>query len=178
MMRKLLILAALLCACGESSPEPSQNLGIMQKIRASWQFWKTEKPEMYSYTIHQTSSDEKHMRNWTTTIYVEHDTVKCRYHNQVDDLSVSLWLESSKMDTLGKHIEGAPNRTVDELYSTCFSLAKHDTNQELIYEEKDNILSSCYFSSELYPNFEKIQITEIDGNTCALRRHPTKSYKP
>jgi len=162
---KFLVLM-LLASCGYRREE-APNSSILNKLRSSKSTWLSQKEELkgeYTYTVQQSISNDKHLRNWLTTVYVKDDKVVCRYFHQIDDLSVIIWFESK--ETLGKHVEGSPVRTMDGLYDECAKLALHDENRVLIYaEDPRGVLASCYVPVE-YPSYEKIQVSSISGTAC------------
>lgn len=173
----MLTLAAVLflCSCGfGSDPASRENSEVIRKVRASYLHWLDKKQKfnnVYSVTYRQSSSENTHMRTWLSTLFVEDNKVTCRYFLSIDDLAVSLWLESLKMSTLGKHAEGAPLKTMEELYQACILMALTDTQKKIIYTEDDvGILRSCYFpNNNGYPNYSDIKISGIDGSSCALK---------
>lgn len=167
-MLRLLVLM-LLVSCGSYHEADPNNL-LIQKLRASKSAWISKKAELkgeYTYTVQQSISNDKHLRNWLTTVYVKDDKVVCRYFHQIDDLSVAIWFESFSQGTLGKHAEGSPVRTLDAMYDECGKMALRDDKRVLIYaEDQDGILSSCYVPME-YPSYTKIQVASISGTACA-----------
>lgn len=179
-MLRILVLIALV-SCG-SYHESYPNSPVLDKLRASKAAWLSQKQELngeYTYTVQQSASDAKHLRNWLTTIYVKDDKVVCRYFHQIDNLSVSVWFESTSQETLGKHEAGSPLRTMDELYADCGRLAADDEHRNLIYvEDSKRVMASCYLPTE-YPGFSKIQIYSISGTACAANsvRYPTVVVK-
>lgn len=172
-MPKLLILLTSLffLSCG-ADHFVMGNQPVLAKLRESIPAWLNKKKEfggVYAYSVEQFVADGKTMRNWKTTIYVENDLVKCRYFQQIDGLSITLWLESASLGTLGKHTEGAPVLTLDRLYNSCYWLAIKDSSNKVIYDEDENkVLQSCYMPDDSYPNFEKIKLSGLEKSKCAL----------
>ena len=173
----LITLSLLFVSCGNYETVVG-NDGVNQKIIRSMAKWINTKQKangVYSYTIQQSLTDDKHMRNWLTTVYVENDRAVCRYFHQIDDFSLIIWLESLKLETLGKHPEGAPARIIDGLYNDCFHMASKDYTHSLIYTEDANgILESCYFPDDAYPSYLKIKISGFDFNKCVFEKDNPK----
>jgi hypothetical protein len=176
MKRLLVAMSFFLTACyGGSDAEDRENPAIMRKIRVSKPRWQGIKNDTYkgaySYTVRQNSADKEHMINWLTTVYVKDDKVRCRYFIEVDDLSVTLWLESERDGTLGKHANGAPPKLLEALYNDCYWKAMHDDKNQLLYAEDENgILKSCYVPEDAYPLYGQIKVSDIDGSDCSLNK--------
>ena len=173
-MKKFILFISLLflTSCG-SSEGLRFNTQTVQKIKDSYTIWNSRKIEYasYSYTVSDSSKDEYHVLNWKTAIYVEDEKVTCRYFQSVNDLSASLWLEMDILNDLNKHNEGAPVKTLSNLYNECYLLALTDWDSTLQFSVFDNgLLKTCYFENSEYPDYDKIKIESISMSKCFLSK--------
>jgi len=169
-------LLLFLFACGGTEKETRNEPAIL-KIQNSYNIWLEKKQELqntYSYTMQQTDISTTHLRNWYSTIYVENGEIVCRYFQNIDDLSISVWMETAKKGDLGKHNEGIPLDTMDGVYGKCHHLAANDPGHRLLFTTNETgIVKSCYFSEfsePPYPYYSKIQILSFNKNNCALNK--------
>ena len=155
-----------LCSCGHYSE--GHNEYAANKIRQSYHVWLDKKEEYANYSYTFIDYDDAQVRNWQTTIYVEKGEITCRYFQAIDNLSITVWLEAAKLNTLNTHAEGSPLRTLDQRYGDCSLLALHDHDSKLFVTVfEDGLLNSCYIPNEYpYPNYSRIKIENILKRTC------------
>lgn len=160
-------------SCSSPEKETSNELAIA-RIQNSYNKWLDVKQGLkntYSYTVYQKDSSSTTLSQWSNTIYVEEDKVVCRFFQNIDNLSATVWLETVK--DLGKHNEGIPVNTLDEVYGRCLRLAYHDPNYQLFFSiNETGVMKSCYFEKtpETYPDYYKISILNFDKSKCSLNK--------